>query len=110
MVPPQTIPSDSATSPVRSMSKSRYRPVPMMRTASWITAASLQPPPMEPVTLPNGLTDILAPVPRGVEPLVSTTVTMAFGSWFSARYSSVESSRSESEQERSGAPCSGLRL
>ena len=82
----------------------------MMRTASWITAASLQPPPMEPVTLPSGLTAILAPVPRGVEPLVSMTVTMALGSRFSARYCSVDSSTSESLQKRLGSPCSGRRL
>ena len=41
-----------------------------------------------------------APAPLGVEPFVWITVTIAFGSWFSARYSIISRSRSEAFTKR----------
>src|SRR5690606_31171292 len=76
MRPPHTS-SSSSRSPAKSTSTSRAKPVSITSWATDRMTPSPHPPPTVPVTLKSGLTSILAPASRGVDPSVHTIVASA---------------------------------
>src|SRR5216684_5802866 len=77
ILPPQARPTSQACSLVTPKSSMRGLPSRIVSSASVTTAPSTQPPETEPTNAPPSLTASLAPVGRGDEPQVLTTVASA---------------------------------
>ena len=76
-MPPQVRPTANASSSEYPNVHSRGVPVARTSSASVTTAPSTQPPDTEPATSPSSLTAMVAPGPRGPDPMTSTTVARA---------------------------------
>src|SRR5215468_6414207 len=77
ILPPQASPTSQAWSLVTPKSRSRGLPSRIASSASSTTAPSTQPPDTEPTMAPASFTASLAPMGRGDEPQVVTTVASA---------------------------------